>query len=84
MTNKVCNVESTKCLTFLCSLGCLFILVELHHQVLLFSLHALLLFLDGFPPRLLTLQLIPAEHTEQILMMHFNHSLDSYPYPRSV
>lgn len=49
-------------LTSLCSPSCLFKLVEPLHQLPLFSLHLLLLPLDGRPPLLLALQLIPAEH----------------------
>ena len=71
-----------KRLTSLCSLGCLFELVELHHQLLLLSLHVLLLSLDGLPPLLLALQLIPAEHIErrlttwfQILMFHLSEAV---------
>lgn len=51
------------CLTPLCSLGRLFVLIKLVHQVLLLFLHGHLLSLDGLPPPLLALQSIPAPRT---------------------
>lgn len=75
------TLKSVWCLTPLGFLGCLFILVELHHQVLLFSLHVCLLLLDGRPPLLLILQLFPAEHTdrEASSQLHFGSSVPLKP-----
>lgn len=54
-------------LTSFCPLGRLFKLAELLHQLLFFSLHLLLLFLDGLPLLLLTLQVIPAEQNKILI-----------------